>query len=66
MARGTRVTVRPAPEKAPASAHRFVPAVPRAPVIFTVHELERLAGHRAQEPIEALVNGLLPAGSPPA
>ncbi|MGW8847112.1 hypothetical protein ACWGNE_04970 [Streptomyces xiamenensis] len=43
-----------------------MPAVPRAPVIFTVHELERLAGHRAREPIEALVNRLLPAGSPPA
>ncbi|MCU4746418.1 MULTISPECIES: hypothetical protein [Streptomyces] len=62
MARSTRVTVRPEPEQAPAPAHRFLPAVPRAPVIFTVHELERLAGLRERELIEALVNRLPGAG----
>lgn len=62
MARSTRVTVRPEPEQAPAPAHRFLPAVPRAPVSFTVHELERLAGLRERELIEALVNRLPGAG----
>lgn len=39
----TRVKVRPELEKALALAHQFKEAAPETPVVFTVHELERLA-----------------------
>ena len=39
----TRVRVRPELEKALALAHQFKEAAPETPVIFTVHELKRLA-----------------------
>jgi hypothetical protein len=39
----TRVKVRPELEKALALAHQFKGAAPETPIIFTVHELKRLA-----------------------
>ncbi|MFI6728640.1 recombinase family protein [Streptomyces sp. R-74717] len=39
----TRVKVRPELEKTLALAHQFKEAAPETPVIFTVHELKRLA-----------------------
>ncbi|MCX3291839.1 recombinase family protein [Streptomyces sp. NEAU-H22] len=44
----TRVKVRPELEKALALAHRFKEAAPETPVIFTVHELKRLARNAAE------------------
>ncbi|MGW4094443.1 recombinase family protein [Nocardia sp. NPDC004750] len=44
----TRVRVRPELEKALALAHQFTEAAPGTPVIFTVHELKRLARNAAE------------------
>ncbi|WP_433258938.1 recombinase family protein [Streptosporangium sp. CA-135522] len=44
----TRIKVRPELEKALALAHQFKEAAPDRPVIFTVHELKRLAGNAAE------------------
>ncbi|MFJ8946248.1 recombinase family protein [Streptomyces sp. NPDC102395] len=44
----TRVKVRPELEKALALAHQFKEAAPETPVIFTVHELKRLARNAAE------------------
>ncbi|WP_393059684.1 recombinase family protein [Streptomyces sp. LN549] len=44
----TRVKVRPELEKALALAHQFREAAPETPVIFTVHELKRLARNAAE------------------
>jgi DNA invertase Pin-like site-specific DNA recombinase len=44
----TRVKVRPELEKALALAHQFKEAAPDVPVIFTVHELKRLARNAAE------------------
>jgi DNA invertase Pin-like site-specific DNA recombinase len=44
----TRVKVRPELEKALAPAHQFKEAAPETPVIFTVHELKRLARNAAE------------------
>ncbi|WP_367132207.1 MULTISPECIES: recombinase family protein [Streptomyces] len=44
----TRIKVRPELEKALALAHQFKEAAPEAPVIFTVHELKRLARNAAE------------------
>jgi DNA invertase Pin-like site-specific DNA recombinase len=44
----TRVKVRPELEKALALAHQFKEAAPDTPVIFTVHELKRLARNAAE------------------
>lgn len=44
----TRVKVRPELEKALALAHQFKEAAPETPVIFTVHELKRLARSAAE------------------
>ena len=44
----TRVKVRPELEKALALAHQFMEAAPETPVIFTVHELKRLARDAAE------------------
>jgi DNA invertase Pin-like site-specific DNA recombinase len=44
----TRVKVRPELEKALALAHQFKEAAPQTPVIFTVHELKRLARNAAE------------------
>ncbi|GGX33990.1 recombinase family protein [Streptomyces noursei] len=44
----TRIKVRPELEKALALAHQFKEAAPETPVIFTVHELKRLARNAAE------------------
>ncbi|WP_062992351.1 recombinase family protein [Nocardia anaemiae] len=44
----TRVKVRPELEKALALAHQFEDAAPGTSVLFTVHELERLARNAAE------------------
>ncbi|MFI5808430.1 recombinase family protein [Streptomyces sp. NPDC051561] len=44
----TRVKVRPELEKALALAYQFKEAAPETPVIFTVHELKRLARNAAE------------------
>ncbi|MGV9249809.1 recombinase family protein, partial [Streptomyces sp. NPDC003710] len=44
----TRVKVRPELEKALALAHQFKEAAPETPVVFTVHELKRLARNAAE------------------
>jgi hypothetical protein len=44
----TRVKVRPELEKALALAHQFKEAAPDTPVVFTVHELKRLARNAAE------------------
>ncbi|MFD9069804.1 recombinase family protein [Streptomyces lasiicapitis] len=44
----TRVKVRPELEKALALAHQFKGAAPETPIIFTVHELKRLARNAAE------------------
>jgi DNA invertase Pin-like site-specific DNA recombinase len=44
----TRVKIRPELEKALALAHQFKEAAPETPVIFTVHELKRLARNAAE------------------
>ncbi len=44
----TRVKVRPELEKALALSHQFKEAAPETPVIFTVHELKRLARNAAE------------------
>ncbi|WP_327116180.1 recombinase family protein [Nocardia sp. NBC_01730] len=44
----TRVRVRPELEKALALAHQFKEAAPETPVVFTVHELKRLARNAAE------------------
>ncbi|MFJ5840716.1 recombinase family protein [Streptomyces shenzhenensis] len=44
----TRVKVRPELKKAFAPAHQFKEAAPETPVIFTVHELKRLARNAAE------------------
>ncbi|WP_327117284.1 recombinase family protein [Nocardia sp. NBC_01730] len=44
----TRVRVRPELEKALALAHQFKEAAPETPVMFTVHELKRLARNAAE------------------
>jgi DNA invertase Pin-like site-specific DNA recombinase len=44
----TRVKVRPELEKALALTHQFKEAAPETPVIFTVHELKRLARNAAE------------------
>lgn len=44
----TRIKVRPELEKALTLAHQFKEAAPETPVIFTVHELKRLARNAAE------------------
>ncbi|MFD7667483.1 recombinase family protein [Streptomyces sp. NPDC059788] len=44
----TRIKIRPELEKALALAHQFKEAAPQTPVIFTVHELKRLARNAAE------------------
>jgi len=44
----TRVRIRPELDKALALAHQFKEAAPETPVIFTVHELKRLARNAAE------------------
>lgn len=56
----TRVKVRPELEKALALARQFKEAAPETPVIFTVHELKRLARNAAE--LMALSAGLHDGG----